>query len=453
MTLKYIIISFFFALCNSLWAESSVKDELFPIIINGDQLQSLLGKEISHIRVYAFQNGKARTIPFQIDQKDANNNWVWAVVSNSERHHMNNYDNEDPTGKNIFDHNDQLVFMAFDIGEQNDHALTRINAAEMLELTVSFGNSPVPSGWIYLSYETSASTPLSDVRYMSYQKEARQIQSPVYSLTYSKQNIATIDNMSIDGQAIINHPRIQGTVDVNLLLFNSTIHFNETEINGYSVGYIDGPVRIIKHFVTYIDIAAGIKSRSLNIDHIFYPHHTEVPLPISKDMFVKNMAIKIDAQYPDTISCKKPQQDLRIISNTSEYRPKTLPINKKIPPLVSLNCPTHSMFTMLQVPDELAGQIHSSAYINNNLLADGTVQRSDKIAGFYLATENNFPSGQFQLNIISVFSKKPELCKKQAYIARIINKDLSFTSKHASINPLTAQQKLPLRKLSLLSPP
>lgn len=442
-----------FLLCKPLLAESlaesSVKDELLPIIINGYQVQSLLGKDISNIRVYAFHQGEARVIPFQIDQKDSENNWVWEVVSNGERHNMNNYDNEDPIGQSVFDHNDQLVFMAFDLGTKAEHALTKINASGVLELSVSIGHSSVPSGWIYLTYETAPITALSSTRYMSYQEQENRVTSPVYSLTYSKKHVASVDNMSIEGQPIINQTRLQGKVDINLLLFSSTVHFNETEIEGYSVGYINGPIRTIRHFVTYINIAAGMRSRSLDIVHIFYPHHTEVPLLITKDILVKNMALRVDAQYPDSNSCKSHEKDLQVISNGYENEAKIYLGSNKVPPLLSLNCPSYSMFTMLQIPNELAETLNASAYIIDKLPTDISGDEADKVAGFYLETGKYFPSGQFQLNVISVFSNKPELCKNRQYIARIINHDLSFKTKYQSIKTIPEQEQLKFSNVSL----
>lgn len=434
---------------NSLLAAASVKDELFPVILDGKQLPALMEKPISHIRAYAVHNGKTRAIPFQIDRRDQENNWVWEVINHDQQQNLQS-GNPAPMEQSLFDHNDQLLFMAFDLGERSAQSLTGVNAEQVVELGVSYGSAPIRTGWIYLTYEASPA-PRSDLGYMSYDDDAQQVASPVYQLRYAENSIAIIDTMAINGNPIINQTRLEGSAEVNLLLFNKKIHFDATRIKGHSLGYINGPIRTIRGFVTSIDIAAGITSSQMPITHLFYPHHTEVPLPMTRDFLVKNMVLDIAARYPETDACKQTTPVLHA-SNDASGNANHMG-NQQLPTRLSLDCPTYSMLTLVKIPSELSDKVELSAYIIDQ--EDASMKtvppEVNKMAGFHLATGNHFPAGQFYLNVISVFSNQPALSHKHENIARIINNSLSLTTPNRNIAIQIEQQSSDFSHLSFLS--
>ncbi|MDX2503166.1 MAG: hypothetical protein QNL62_01625 [Gammaproteobacteria bacterium] len=412
---------------NPTWAGLTEQKMHVPVIVKGEQIKALLGRKIDNIRVYAFHRGSPVLIPFQIDQKDSEGNWVWEQVSNADRHEMKNFDNEDSKGENIFDSNDQLVFMAKDMGEKSDKPSLKIDYSELLELKTFIGESKAYSGWVYITYHSLSVPEKSTTRYMQYQPDKNVVKSPVYSLTYSKKYLATMEDMTISGHSVINQTRINGKVELGLLFLNSSVEFNEKEIDGYSVGYINGPIRTIKRFITYIKLGAGIKSMSMDVDHIFYPNHTEVPVLITKGLIVKNMAIKIGANYPPTDSCQVYNQSLKTLTQLNNSRAEISLQTNDRPQLLTLNSSSYSMLTLLKIPKELREKLNTYAFINNETPFQDTKKKSsaeNKLAGFYLKTRDDFPSGQYKLNVISIFSDKPDIYKK----TDLINKKVSVVA-------------------------
>ena len=425
-TLYVLIYIILFFTCNSILAAQPEQKLLIPVIVEGEQIKQLLGKKIEHIRAYAFRNGKPTLIPFQIDQKDSKGNWVWEKVLNANQHEMKNYDDEDRSRENIFDDNDQIVFMAIDAGEKVEKPSEKIAFSEILELKITAGKSG-HSNWIYVTYHSFSVPSKSNTHYMEYQADKKMVKSPVYSLTYSKKYIAVMDEMTVAGQSLINQTIINGKVDVNFILFNSSIEFNEKEINGYSVGYINGPIRTIIQFMTFVNLGAGIQSMALNVDHIFYPNHTEIPILINKGYFVKNMSIRIGANYSYTDSCQIYNPGLEIMTDVNKSRAGISLMSDIHPQLLMLNNSAYSMSTFLKIPTELKEKISTQAYIKNEVSHELKNKPTDnsKLAGFYLRTRENFPSGQHQLKVVSIFSDKPYIYKK----ANIFNEKIFIVTK------------------------
>ncbi|WP_198266479.1 hypothetical protein [sulfur-oxidizing endosymbiont of Gigantopelta aegis] len=410
---KFILVLVIFIISHSAWSMHSNINMLSPIVIKGEQMEPLLGREIKGIRVYAFKNGKAKVIPFQIDQKDANDNWVWTTVLNSNRHEMQNYDVDDKTGKNIFDSNDQLVFMARDTGQKEQKAATKINSSEVLELKIVLGSSIHPR-WIYVSYQATHLSDKSKKYYMKYDHFEQRIKSPVYSMIYSKDHVAVMEKMFLAGQPVMRQAQFTGKVDINFLLFHNTIEFNETEIEGYAVGYIEGPIRIIKQFMTYVNLGLGLKSMSLKVEHLFYPNHTEVPIIIVKSSMVKTMSIKIGAEYSLANLSSVYNDNFDVLSYLEKDSVKNHAADHREHQFLGINNSAFSMLTLLKIPSELVGKINAQTFINTSetIVHNNQVIEEKQLAGFTLTTRESFPEGQYQLKVISIFSDKPDICQK-----------------------------------------
>ena len=99
-----------------------------PVVVSGQRLEALTGASIPMLRLVVFRDGRAETIPFQIDQRDSRGGWVWDVAAPAARlpdllaqvetPADRTHDDQDPPGKRLLDGNDLLVFMARDLGER-----------------------------------------------------------------------------------------------------------------------------------------------------------------------------------------------------------------------------------------------------------------------------------------------------------------------------------------------
>lgn len=411
----HLIIGFFFVLITHNLYANSVSDTKteqqikIPIVIDGEQVASFIGKEIDKIRVYAIHNGQVVLVPFQIDQRDQDGHWIWNSILNTHKNKIIEHDNDIPLEILFFDKNDQIVFMSNDAGDKITTSSRKINYADILEVKIILKESISPK-WIYLTHHLSDVPPLSTKSYMNYHPNTNSVSSPVYHLKYSKKNIAVMDKMMVAGHLVMDKTIINGSIDLSLLLFNSSIDFNESEIKAQSTGYIQGPIRIIKEFVTFIHLGAGIKSISLAVEHRFYPYHTEVPIILTKNFFVKNMSITIGSNYPFSDSCQVYNQTIETHDLNTSSLHESLFYSK----ILILNNSSYSMLTLLKIPTALNQKLITDTYIAQD--------NKNKMAGFHLKTKDDFPKGQHEIKVISFFSDKPDVYKS-AY----------FFDKHFSI--------------------
>jgi hypothetical protein len=284
-----------------------------PVTIEGYLLPDALGTDISRLRLFAFGHGVAARIPFQIDQRDATDNWVWDVAYSHKGapayredwgypawdttvHTAAVTDNEDPPGRAVLDENDVLVFMARDVGDRNPDAAARLQGARLQEIRVS---DPVDgsSGWVYLAAFVSEPPLPSRPRYMRYLTEQRRVASPLYEFTYSDEHVALIRDLAIKGVPMLDRINVNGRIDVRLGIVGKTIRFNEEDIHGHVEGYIAGPVRIVKRSVAFLDLGMGLCSPEVKCDHFYYPEYAQVPTCLAMRFPVKQCTMQLSVDY------------------------------------------------------------------------------------------------------------------------------------------------------------
>jgi hypothetical protein len=283
----------------------SLKRWLDPVEVSGSELPAMTGLEISRLRVFMSQNGEIRPVPFQVDQKGSNNDWVWNGVYDPARVDDGfdeeeseltagpenlTYDDQDPPGKSIFDKNDVVVFLAVDTGDKDRKSLMRLGADKLLELKIT---DPVnqAKGWVYLAYFESDAPAISDRRYVRYQPEKFRVSGPDHEFLYSPDHTMMLDDFQLGGVSVFAGSRIRGEVTIGIGPITFDFEFSEKDIRGYSSGYINGPVRIVKRSVEYVRLGSGIASPGVNCDHIHYPWHAEIPVLISKRFPVQRVSI------------------------------------------------------------------------------------------------------------------------------------------------------------------
>ena len=275
------------------------------IEISGFEVPDMTGTEISKLRVFMSRNGHIRPIPFQIDQKGSGNDWIWDAVYDSDKvddrfyeeeseqiveQENLTYDDQDAPGKSVFDNNDVVVFLAKDAGDKDRKNVMQLGADKLLELKIT---DPVnqTKGWVYLAYFESDAPAKSDIRYIQYEPEKFRVSGPEHEFLYSPDNTMILDDFQLGGVSVFAGNRIRGEVTIGIGPITLDFEFNEKDMRGYSSGYINGPVRIIKRSVEYVRLGSGITSPSVNCDHFHYPWHAEIPVLISKRFPVQRVSI------------------------------------------------------------------------------------------------------------------------------------------------------------------
>ena len=261
-----------------------------PVMVSGKELPQLVGKDIDHMRVFAFRNGKAISIPYQIDQRDSKGCWVWDVVYRKQpvfededfdeprkrepfTSGRGTVDDEDPVDTALLDANDVLVLMAEDAGDYSEAPQADITASLILSLEVSDPSNGA-QGWIYVAYYPGSPPPLSKTHYMKYKAKQKTIESPIYSFHFSDQHMALIHNLQVNQLTIVDRIKVKGEVTLGPPFPGLKLRFDEDDIYGHTEGYIVGPVRIVKRNIARLSLASGLlRAPEVTCDNFYYPHH------------------------------------------------------------------------------------------------------------------------------------------------------------------------------------
>lgn len=283
----------------------SLTRSIDPIEVPGFEVPAFSGMAISRLRAIASRSGKLITIPFQIDQKDSNNDWVWNAVyeapmandwfddeslAEADRHNNLTYDDQDAAGNKVFDDNDVIVFLAKDAGDKDQKSLMRLGAERLVELEIS---DPVNQGkgWVYLAYFKFNAPALSDKHYVRYEPEKLVVSGPEHEFLYSQDHVMMLEDFRLGGTSVFAGNRIRGEVEAGVGPITLDFEFSENNVKGYNAGYINGPVRVVKRSVEYVQLGPGITSPPVNCDHFHYPWHAEIPILISKHFPVRQLSI------------------------------------------------------------------------------------------------------------------------------------------------------------------
>ncbi len=265
----------------------------------------MTGMEVSNLRVFRTRNGEIRPVPFQIDQKDSRNDWVWDAVYDSDKvknsfyeeeseqmveQESLTYDDQDPIDKSVFDNNDVLVFLVKDAGDKDRKSIMQLGADKLLELKITDPANQTKA-WIYLAYFESDAPAKSDKRYIQYQPEKYLVRGPEHEFLYSKDHTMILDDFQLAGVSVFAGNRVRGEVTTGIGPITHDFKFSEKDMRGYSSGYINGPVRIVKRSIESVQLGSGLTSPDVNCDHFHYPWHAEIPLLISKRFPVQHVSI------------------------------------------------------------------------------------------------------------------------------------------------------------------
>ncbi|MCU7800787.1 MAG: hypothetical protein KZQ70_11730 [gamma proteobacterium symbiont of Lucinoma myriamae] len=425
MKLITLLISIVFLMPLTLvWSQSNKLAVEVPVILNGDQLAQFKGKEIQNLRVFSVKNGQASVIPFQIDQLDADGDWVWEVAQKNGITH----DNEDSDNKKLFDHNDQLLFMTIDLGEKQSSLLpSGIRSKDVLQIQVKAPDSNETLGWVYIAYYLSKPPPLSPRRYMSYHPEQKKIQSPIYKMSYSNEFIAVMNQLSINGTEIVDRLKIRGKIKVGFLLFGGNINFNEEEVDGYPAGYINGPIRTIKRVVNYVKLGAGMHSPSLNCDHLYYPNHAEIPIMLSRSVGVKNMTLRIGLDFHGADFEHLYNDVTKEVQLLKDKDIDNRLMNFQTAQWMVLSGLSNSLFTSLRVPENIHHLVSISPYViyNENLTdLPENFSGAEPESGFTVTTKKDFPSGEHLLYMTYALSTQSHTAGNGVKINNLLTEPL-----------------------------
>ncbi len=131
---------------------------------------------------------------------------------------------------------------------------------------------------VYIVRDVSNPPALATQKYVNYQENGRRVVAPSYEFVYSSEHSVMLEDLRVSGVSILEQSKIAGKVKAGLGPLTKTMQFDERAIDGYDAGYNNGPIRVIKRSIDYVEMGAGIRSPEVNRDHYCYPWHAEVPM-------------------------------------------------------------------------------------------------------------------------------------------------------------------------------
>jgi hypothetical protein len=212
-----------------------------PIVLTTAALGRLSDSQTAAWRLYRLEAGRPVPIPFQFDPVDARGD---VVVDAPEQFELNT--------------NDQLVFMARDIGDRAPDGWWLAGGDAVFEIEVT---EPVHAGrgWAYLVHFADHAPAPSPEQYVTYDRATNHARSALYEVEYApRRNFFTglriLPAAGGDGRNLLQQTRMLGRPTFRLLLANLTLGFTEQNSIVAVDGVRTGPVRAVRRVQLSVDL-------------------------------------------------------------------------------------------------------------------------------------------------------------------------------------------------------
>jgi len=269
-----------------------LKRSIDPVTVLGKQALSLCGSKIANLGLFAVDGDYLRPIPFQIDEK-RNGQYVFTdgEIASTD------------TDAGRLDNDDEIAFISGDAGSRLDPEQLPESVRAGVEIEVI---DPVDGsrGYVYLLafYEQATR---SEVDYVVYDVARNEIETTDYHIGYDAEAPISIDNLRVkkpdgsEGASVADRQkvRIEGDTFWNLMHLSR----NEGDFRCKVLGYIDGPVRVIRHTKNWQVIFWEIPTPSVCLTSIYwktgmtFPITVEIPFSIKRLFRTVSMRIYVDS--------------------------------------------------------------------------------------------------------------------------------------------------------------
>jgi hypothetical protein len=254
-----------------------------PIILKGSDLPGLLGSPGNRVRVMAVRDGALVPVPFQIDPVDDKGKMIFRKVIKSGGF----VDNPDAEASRPIGKNDELVFMAGDLGDRAAPGALPPGPAVEIELTDPLDKS---RGWAYAVCPEGPLPPLSNVRYVRYLPGRDTVVSSHLNFGFTDPEYPAVLTFLAIGDGISDPDglvdlldRFRMEISATFKLGLGTVVRRETDLVQAVAGYNEGPVRVVKLLRYSVLLIGSIPSPSverMNASYrsaIVFPNDVSVP--------------------------------------------------------------------------------------------------------------------------------------------------------------------------------
>lgn len=257
------------------------------VVTRGQALTGLLSTPLNQLGCFKGPNPLV-VIPCQIDEKT--NNGQYILTSGPEARPQDSDGRLSPQ--------DELLFVAQDAGPQVSSPQFPAGAQRFAEVEVVDPQDGALA-WVYVA-AFAGKAPRSNADYVTFRPSTGQVEGQVYRLTFSKEAPIVFDDLTLlaagNGNGTNPVDRMKIRLDAKVW---GTIPILKTE-DDYSselMGYIDGPVRVLRRTRNRLIIWWKIPSPSAVQDNFFYGRYFEFPiqvsLPLDLDSFLSEATLRI----------------------------------------------------------------------------------------------------------------------------------------------------------------
>ncbi len=380
-----------------------------PVILTGAQLKTFLGKSNASIRLSAVRANGLEPIPYQIDERNKDNDYVFTAGPDKDDYREKDFD------KDNFDANDELVFMARDLGEQMEDisAYPTFKGAKPAVLKEIVIKDPIDGkrGYAYLtSWSGDAPTP-SKTDYVNYKSAEDLVEATSFAVGFNKETPFAIDRSMIrlsDGKFSDNR------VDILKVRLKSTIwgfysfNRNQDDFGAKTAAWIDGPVRSILHKGISVRMILGIQSPKIWNDTIFYPYGLSYGIDVITPFSIPSIFSKFEMFSG---------MDFRDLRGGTFYtngmsKPITITGNPNSPELAALNAnPDENRFAAIgwagsyfimriQIPPEIPLKVNTYLIDDPNYV-DGPERFPGAVPGMYFQIDDWLKVQQKKFSIVT----------------------------------------------------
>jgi hypothetical protein len=228
--------------------------DLEPVILKGSQVVALIDAPVEDLFVYTFDgNSLSGQIPVQVDEVTASGSYT-------------------TTGDGLLDAEDEIVFMAADLGDQPANMtelFTLPISATWYEIEVTNPLSTTQKGWAYLVRSDTLAHISKD--YVDYNSTTKRITTnPEHYRLGLATLYAGLDYLTLNGHStdILDRTKIRAVFDAGFL---GTVTLTEEALQNPEIDLVkDGPVRVILQQAVTTGPGGLLPDANLSTTHLAY---------------------------------------------------------------------------------------------------------------------------------------------------------------------------------------
>jgi len=258
-----------------------------PVVILPANLKPIEGKKIKDLAVFRFNNGAFEPIPFQVDERGADGYFVYTSGPQA----------KPGAGDGEYKGKDELVFMAWDTGDQAPGKDFPCKPKEAAEVAVSDGSG---TGWVYV-VECHENPPRSSVDYVRQEADAAHdwVRTDRYHFAEAKGQ-SSFDRLCLRGASGKVGPnlidRLKGRGKMTAIGGLVKIDAPESDVKGSLLAWIDGPVRVIHHMKGYLQFSIVKLNIGGESENLFYSNFFVTPIkfetPVSPNSVLSSFTMR-----------------------------------------------------------------------------------------------------------------------------------------------------------------